>query len=119
MDNRPPGQGNTPERDVGMPMLERMLGVLDWDSLQAPGSGASPGDPDVAEPSQDTRSHTFASDDRAARDAHRTPRTPSYKSKQAGEAQSSERMQQMRARHREAQARYRAKHRVRPEVLHA
>jgi hypothetical protein len=120
MDKDPPGH-TTPESDVGM--LERMLGVLDWDSMQAPGARTASGHPDAAEQNPDTRSHLTGasvgvdrSQDRG--EGHRNPRTSSARPKHGGDGPNSDKMQQMRARHREAQARYRAKHRVRPEEPH-
>lgn len=120
MDQMPAG-GTVPETDVGM--LERMLGVLDWDTLYAPTAGTSAGHPDTAEQTQGTRSHptgATAGHDRSqtsqegGTEGHRTPRGTSSKAhKHGADGPNSEKMQQMRARHREAQARYRAKHRVR------
>jgi hypothetical protein len=117
MDSRPPGY-ITPEGDVHA--LERMLGTLDWGALHTASLGTSAGHPDIAEQSHDTRSHlqlsSAPSDDpsQQPRDEghHRSSEAPKQQRRES-DGHKSEKMQQMRARHREAQARYRAKHRVR------
>lgn len=118
MDQRPCGQ--PPDSDVGL--LQRMLGVVDWDTLFT--AGTTTVHTDIAEQNQGSRSHpnsASAGNDRSQDEfkdtlpnASRTDEDQQGEDRHAAGGPNSEKMQQMRARHREAQARYRAKHRVRP-----